>query len=42
VADALEDALERTAIQLLVVDDEYVGFALQGVPPRRDGGAAGV
>ena len=25
-----EDALERTAIQLLVVDDEDIGFALQG------------
>jgi hypothetical protein len=28
--DALEDALERAAIQLLVVDDEDIGFALQG------------
>ena len=42
VADALQDALERAAIQLLVVDDEHVGFALQVVPPRRMGGAAGV
>jgi hypothetical protein len=37
MAHAREDALERAAVELLVVDDENMRFA-QGTPPRCGGG----